>query len=523
MSYSQQKSTEMKKDPDINFVTDYIPTENDLVELINGKFANVLKDTFYNEKDRFFIKNKKIIYVSYKDTFNTKPDYIIDLKGKTVLPGLFNVHCHIQQVNPTVFATKKTRKAGKDFKKQQVEFNMEECLARGITNIRDACTDSIKANTDLRDSIIDGIIKGPRIQLAVVIGPYGGYLIPRAISRWLLKKFDIGKFEYDSIWCGVIKFSDTTSLTEIRNCVDSAINSRGADLIKVAESKEQSLLNRRMIEIESELLDTIVDQANSYGMQSTIHSVSVSTFQKAVNAKFSSLAHVPRDNLLSKKDIEAFIKSGCIIDPTLSVAYDMSWVKKCERIKKRPDLIKLYEFRDEAYRALVNDFWIKELREHVLKGFDKANKRRYNIRWILPMRKIVRHYNRLPKFGFKNTKMLFDAGATFALGNDGGIQSCTPAMITHELALLDFVLNNKHGKKIFDGAEALKIATINSAKSMGIDDKFGTIEEGKTADLVIVSGNPFGNFRVIGKRVDALFMNGKLVIDNYNLEIKPNK
>jgi imidazolonepropionase-like amidohydrolase len=52
---------------------------------------------------------------------------------------------------------------------------------------------------------------------------------------------------------------------------------------------------------------------------------------------------------------------------------------------------------------------------------------------------------------------------------------------------------------------------------MGIDNKFGSIQTGKVADLAIVDGDPFEDISVIGKPVDALFMDGRLVINNCGL------
>ena len=36
----------------------------------------------------------------------------------------------------------------------------------------------------------------------------------------------------------------------------------------------------------------------------------------------------------------------------------------------------------------------------------------------------------------------------------------------------------------------LKAATINGAKALGVEDKIGSVEPGKLADLLVVSGNP---------------------------------
>jgi imidazolonepropionase-like amidohydrolase len=55
-----------------------------------------------------------------------------------------------------------------------------------------------------------------------------------------------------------------------------------------------------------------------------------------------------------------------------------------------------------------------------------------------------------------------------------------------------------------------------------LEDKFGSIETGKTADLVILDGDPLEDFRLIGSRAAALFMDGRLVINNCNLQVESN-
>jgi imidazolonepropionase-like amidohydrolase len=52
--------------------------------------------------------------------------------------------------------------------------------------------------------------------------------------------------------------------------------------------------------------------------------------------------------------------------------------------------------------------------------------------------------------------------------------------------------------------EALKAMTINSALIMGIDRRVGSLEKGKDADLVILSGPPFAG----GSKVEAVVVNG---------------
>jgi imidazolonepropionase-like amidohydrolase len=89
-----------------------------------------------------------------------------------------------------------------------------------------------------------------------------------------------------------------------------------------------------------------------------------------------------------------------------------------------------------------------------------------------------------------------------------------------ELLVMDLALKSKPDRKPLSGAEAVKMATINSAQALGLEREFGSIETGKTADLVILDGDPLEDFRVIGSRVAALFMDGKLVINNCGLSVE---
>jgi imidazolonepropionase-like amidohydrolase len=57
--------------------------------------------------------------------------------------------------------------------------------------------------------------------------------------------------------------------------------------------------------------------------------------------------------------------------------------------------------------------------------------------------------------------------------------------------------------------EALKTATINPAKTFGMDHQLGTIEVGKLADLIVIDGNPLADIRVSDKVVYTM-VNGRL-------------
>jgi imidazolonepropionase-like amidohydrolase len=58
-----------------------------------------------------------------------------------------------------------------------------------------------------------------------------------------------------------------------------------------------------------------------------------------------------------------------------------------------------------------------------------------------------------------------------------------------------------------DEEEALKAITINAAEILGIEDKVGSLEIGKDADIVIYSGHPFD----LRSKVEFVMVNGEIV------------
>ena len=72
-----------------------------------------------------------------------------------------------------------------------------------------------------------------------------------------------------------------------------------------------------------------------------------------------------------------------------------------------------------------------------------------------------------------------------------------------------------------DAQEAFEALTITAAQSIGMEKRIGSLEEGKDADVVILSGDPL-DYRSF---VEKTFVNGKLLYDKSNItffrDIKP--
>jgi len=93
-----------------------------------------------------------------------------------------------------------------------------------------------------------------------------------------------------------------------------------------------------------------------------------------------------------------------------------------------------------------------------------------------------------------NPGKLASAGVTIAITTDHPVVPIN--FLAHQAAL-----SVKHG---LDRDTALRALTINPARIVGIDDRLGSIEPGKDADLVIWSGDPLD----VLSRVTLALMNG---------------
>jgi imidazolonepropionase-like amidohydrolase len=89
-------------------------------------------------------------------------------------------------------------------------------------------------------------------------------------------------------------------------------------------------------------------------------------------------------------------------------------------------------------------------------------------------------------------------GVNIALGSDTFCESVTPYGV-HTLG--ELVKMVEMGMKIED---ALRAATINGAKLLGIDHERGSVEIGKFADIVVLEANPFDDIKNISS--DNIFL-----------------
>ena len=87
--------------------------------------------------------------------------------------------------------------------------------------------------------------------------------------------------------------------------------------------------------------------------------------------------------------------------------------------------------------------------------------------------------------GICDVTRLIEGGVNVCLGTDSAASNNKQSMLREiEIASLISKLKSADNLKAYD---ALKLATINGAKALGIDDKVGSIEKGKRADIIMIN------------------------------------
>lgn len=97
-------------------------------------------------------------------------------------------------------------------------------------------------------------------------------------------------------------------------------------------------------------------------------------------------------------------------------------------------------------------------------------------------------------------------GVSIAFGTDSGVSP-------HGENAKEFSLMVEAGMSEMD---AIRSATINTARLLKIEDQFGTLEQGKVADLVAVSGDPLKDISLL-ENIQFVMKDGSIVKHQQNL------
>lgn len=265
-----------------------------------GKFIDVKNLQVLNEMTIITDGNKIVDVVKGYATVG-KTDKVIDLKSKTVMPGLMDMHVHMESETKKGATADRFTMNPPDIAFESIKYANATLMA-GFTTVRDLGGSGV--NISLRNAVNKGLVVGPRIYTAgKAIATTGGHADPTNGYRKDLMG-DPGPVD------GVIDGPD-----EARKAVRQRYKD-GSNLIKItatagvlSQAKDAS-----GAQFTEEEIKAIVETAKDYGFKVAAHAHGAEGMKRAIRAGVNSIEH---GTYMDDEAIELFKKYGTWFVPTI--------------------------------------------------------------------------------------------------------------------------------------------------------------------------------------------------------------
>jgi imidazolonepropionase-like amidohydrolase len=212
--------------------------------------------------------------------------HVIDLAGKTLLPGLIDAHAHLTSLG----------KLPDELRAYGLVKAMSDLLEAGITTVRDlgAYGDSVWR---LRDAALRGLCKAPRLVLC-------GQVISATCA---------GAKTFPGM------YREANGVDEIRAAVREQA-SAGADVIKVMSTGALTVAGEDIgpPQLRSDEMVPLVEEAHRLGLPVASHAEGADGIRLSVEAGADTIEH-GEEGYLVPEALAAMAESGAIFVPTLSV------------------------------------------------------------------------------------------------------------------------------------------------------------------------------------------------------------
>src|SRR5579863_2788349 len=284
-------------------LSSFLPAQSRPVALRCGSLFDAHSDSL-RKNAVIVIADDKIKSIS-----STVPDGadVVDLSSRTCLPGLIDTHTHVLLQGDITAADYDAQllKQSPEYRAILATVNARRALEYGFTSIRDLETEGAGyADADVKKAINNGIIPGPRMQVATraldVTGAYPlqGYApaitVPHGVQ--------------------IVDGADSA-----RQAVREQI-SHGADWIKVYSDRSYRVREDGVLDdiptFTMDELRAIVDEAHRERHKVASHAMALNGVHNSVEAGVDSIEH---GNYIAEADLKTMAAKGTYYVPTLFV------------------------------------------------------------------------------------------------------------------------------------------------------------------------------------------------------------
>jgi imidazolonepropionase-like amidohydrolase len=384
----------------------------------------------------------------------------VDASGKFVMPGLWDMHVHFGGGSELIAENKAL---------------LPVYVAYGVTAVRDCAADISQSVLEWRDGVAQGQLLGPTIFTS---GP---------------------KLEgYKPIWKGTLEVGTPA---EVNAALDKLQGMR-VDFVKITDNT-----------LKPDTFLYAVQEAKRRGLHTSAHTPYALTIDQAVDAGLNSIEHIdylikagsPRekeigaayaagkiaygdatnafvdsfDPVYARREYRALAAKGVFVTPTLNMGRILANLDREDHSKDPglalvgPGLRKTYDWRIERAAKATPVQVAARHKEYALSAR------------VLPM--------------------LVAAGIPILAGTDAGYLNSFnyPGEGLHEEL-------ERYVEAGLTPQQALASAITTGPRFLGHSDHYGAVEQGKAADLLILSANPLKSIKAT-RQINAVILHGQLL------------
>jgi imidazolonepropionase-like amidohydrolase len=262
----------------------------------------------------------------------------VDLSHETCLPGLIDTHTHVLLQGDITAADydQQLLKESPEYRTILATVNARRALDYGFTSIRDLETEGAGyADADLKKAINNGVIPGPRMQVATraldVTGAYPllgyapGVQVPHGVQ--------------------VVDGAENA-----RQAVREQI-SHGADWIKVYSDRSYRVREDGVLDdiptFTVDELKAIVDEAHRERHKVASHAMALYGVHNSLEAGVDSIEH---GNYIAEEDLKTMAARGIFYVPTIFVG---EYVAQGRAAEGAPVWVKMLQIHEDTFRRAM--------------------------------------------------------------------------------------------------------------------------------------------------------------------------